>query len=227
MLEKDVVYNFDKVCLEAFNKLKDNLIFAPIITSPDWSLLFEIMCEASDFIIGAFLGQCINKVFYTIYYASKTLNESHLNYNITEKELLVVVYAVDKFISYLMGIQVIVHTDYLALKYLLQKKEVKPTLIRWVLLLQEFDMEIRDKNGSKNVVVDHLSRLLTEQDEANALPIREVFQDVQLLQVKTSNLLWSADYVNFIVGQVLPEEMDSQQLKKFLKDVRQYYLDEP
>lgn len=126
-----------------------------------------------------------------------------------------------------MGIQVIVHTDYSALKYLLQKKEVKPTLIRWVLLLQEFDMEIRDKNGSKNVVVDHLSRLLTEQDEANALPIREVFQDVQLLQVKTSNLLWSADYVNFIVGQVLPEEMDSQQLKKFLKDVRQYYLDEP
>lgn len=126
-----------------------------------------------------------------------------------------------------MGIQVIVHTDYSALKYLLQKKEVKPTLIRWVLLLQEFDMEIRDKNGSKNVVVDHLSRLLTEQDEANALPICEVFQDVQLLQVKTSNLLWFADYVNFIVGQVLPEEMDSQQLKKFLKDVRQYYLDEP
>lgn len=130
MLEKDAVFNFDKVCLEAFNKLKDKLIFAPIIISPDWSLLFEIMCDASDFIIGEFLGQHINKVFYTIYYASNTLNESQVNYTITEKELLVIVYAVDKFISYLMGSHVIVHTDYSALKYLLQKKEVKPRLIR-------------------------------------------------------------------------------------------------
>ena len=115
------------------------------------------MCDASDYALGAVLGQRKNKQSHAIYYASRTLNDAQLNYSTTEKELLAVVFALDKFRSYLIGTKVIVFTDHAALKYLFTKKEAKPRLIRWMLLLQEFDIEIRDKKGCENVVADHLS----------------------------------------------------------------------
>ena len=182
LLEKDTLFNFNESCAQAFQHLKEKLASAPIITSPDWSLPFEVMCDASDYAIGAVLGQRLNKVFYAIYYASRTLNENQVNYTTTEKELLAVVYAMEKFRSYLMGAKVIVHTNHSALKYLFQKKEAKPRLIRWVLLLQEFDLEIRDKKGSENVVADHLSRLTTQEGDADILPIVENFSDEHLFQ---------------------------------------------
>ena len=103
------------------------------------------MCDASDFAIGAVLGQTKDKKHYAISYASKTLSRPQLNYATTEKELLAIVFAIDKFRSYLVGAKVIIYTDHAALKYLLTKKDAKPRLIRWILLLQEFDIEIRDK----------------------------------------------------------------------------------
>ena len=121
------------------------------------------MCDASDFAIGAVLGQRRDKLFRAIYYASQTLNEAQLNYTTTETEMLVMVLACDKFHSYLIGTMVIVFTDHAVLRYLFSKKDAKPRLIRWILLLQEFDLEVQDKKGSENSVVDHLSRL--EQDE--------------------------------------------------------------
>lgn len=115
------------------------------------------MCDASDHIVGAILGQRRNKIFHVIYYASKSLNDAQINYATTEKELLAVVYAFDKFRSYLVGSKVIVHKDLAVLKYLLTMKDANPRLIHWVMLLQEFDIEIRDTQGSENVVADHLS----------------------------------------------------------------------
>jgi hypothetical protein len=87
------------------------------------------------------------------------LTGTQLNYATTEKELLVVVFAIEKFRSYLVGAKVIVYTDHAALKYLFTKKDAKSCLIQWILLLQEFDHKIRDKKGVVNSVVDHLSRL--------------------------------------------------------------------
>ena len=111
-----------------------------------------------------------------VYYASKTLNEVQRNYTTTEKELLAVVYALDKFRAYLLGAEIIIFTDHSALKYLLTKKNAKTRLIRWVLLLQEFNLQIRDKKGVENVVVDHLSRLTIAHNTHN-LPIFDEFKD--------------------------------------------------
>ncbi|CAN6566299.1 unnamed protein product [Malus baccata var. baccata] len=181
LLQKEVAFEFTKECTASFNQLKELLTTAPIIVPPDWSLPFELMCDASDYALGVVLGQRKDKRPHVIYYASRTLNDAQLNYSTTEKELLAVVFPLDKFRSYLIGTKVIVFTDHAALKYLLTKKEAKPRLIRWILLLQEFDIEIRDKKGSENVVADHLSRMVHNEE---SLPILETFPDEQLLSIK-------------------------------------------
>ncbi|CAL9012051.1 unnamed protein product, partial [Prunus brigantina] len=130
------------------------------------------------------LGQRVNKLPHVIYYASRTLNDAQLNYSTTEKELLAVIFALEKFRSYLVGSKVIVYSDHAALRYLLTKKDAKPRLLRWVLLLQEFDLEIRDKKGCENVVADHLSRLIDGNHEnKDVLPLNESFPDEQLLAI--------------------------------------------
>ncbi|CAN6718914.1 unnamed protein product [Malus baccata var. baccata] len=181
LLQKDVTFEFNEACTASFNQLKELLTTAPIIVPPDWSLPFELMCDASNYALGAVLGQRKDKRPHVIYYASRTLNDAQLKYSTTEKELLAVVFALDKFRSYLIGTKVIVFTDHAALKYLLTKKEAKPHLIHWMLLLQEFDIEIRDKKGSENVVADHLSRMMHNEE---SLPIAETFPDEQLLSIK-------------------------------------------
>ncbi|CAN6576718.1 unnamed protein product [Malus baccata var. baccata] len=192
LLQKEVSFEFNKACEEAFNHLKDLLTTAPILTPPDWSIPFELMCDASDYALGAVLGQRKNKLPHVIYYASRTLNDAQLNYSTTEKELLAVVFALDKFRSYLIGTKVIFFTDHAALRYLFTKKEAKPRLIRWMLLLQEFDIEIKDKKGSDNVVADHLSRLVPEEE---VLPISETFPDEQLLSIKVPIFVVEIFYV--------------------------------
>jgi hypothetical protein len=150
-------------CLQVFHTLKKALISAPVIQPPDWHLPFKIMCDASDYAVGEVLSQSKDKKQYAISYASKTLTRPQLNYATMEKELLTVVFAIGKFMSYLVGAKVIVYIDHDALKYLLMKKDAKPHLIQWILLLQEFDLKIRDKKGVENSVADHLSRLQFEK----------------------------------------------------------------
>jgi hypothetical protein len=147
LLQKDVAFDFDEKCLAAFWTLKSALVSALIIQSPDWSQPLEIICDASDYAVRAVLGQRKEGQVHAVYYASKTLNGAQLNYATTEKELLVVVFAFEKFRSYIVNSKVIVYTDHAAIKYLLAKKDAKPRLNRWILLLQEFDVEIRDKKG--------------------------------------------------------------------------------
>ncbi|WRX15316.1 Reverse transcriptase [Theobroma cacao] len=130
--EKDTLFNFDDACRDAFVELKKRLISAHIFIVFDWNLPFEVMCDVSDYSIGVVLGQCKMKILHPIYYASRTLNEAKANYTITEKKLLAIVFAFDKFRSYLVGTNVIVYTNHAAIKYLIEKKDVKPRLIRWV-----------------------------------------------------------------------------------------------
>ena len=176
LLAKDAPFVFDDECLHAFKRLKTELTFAPILQPHDWKVPFEIICDNFDYAIGAVLGQRDGKVPHVIYYASKTLNDAQMNYSTTENELLAIVFALDKFWSYLLGSKVLIYSDHAALKYLFSKKDAKARLIQWILLLQEFDLGIRDKKGIENVVADHLSRLIVEHTDEN-LPILESFPD--------------------------------------------------
>ncbi|KAI5317650.1 hypothetical protein L3X38_037357 [Prunus dulcis] len=174
------------------------------------------MCDASDYAIGAVLGQRKDKLHHVIYYASHTLNDAQFNYATTEKELLAVVFTLEKFRSYLVGAKIIVYTDHAALKYLLSKKDAKPRLIRWVLLLEEFDLE-----------ADHLSRLIIPAaTEADSLPLSESFPNEQLFAVKIDTP-WFADIVNYLAKGAVHPDFSYQQKKKFLFDVKHYFWDEP
>ena len=135
LLEKDTKFYFDESCQKAFEEIKFRLVEAPIMAKPDWNREFEIMCDASDFAMGAVLGQKEEKVFKPIYYASKTFNEAQENYSTTEKEMLAIVFSCENFRPYILGSHVVIHTDHEAIIYLMAKKEAKPRMIRWVLLL--------------------------------------------------------------------------------------------
>ncbi|CAL2256441.1 unnamed protein product [Prunus armeniaca] len=156
------------------------------------------------------VGQRVDKLPHVIYYASRTLNDAQMNYSTTEKELLAVVFALEKFRSYLIGSKVIIFSNHAPLRHLLTKKDTKPRLLRWILLLQEFDLDIKDKKGTKNVVADHLSRLVQEGGD---LPINESFPDDQLFSIE--QLPWYADIVNYLAQKYIPKNWDKQQRKRF------------
>ncbi|RVW58829.1 Retrovirus-related Pol polyprotein from transposon 17.6 [Vitis vinifera] len=130
---EDAKFVWDEKCQKSFEELKQFLTTAPVVRAPNWKLPFEVMCDASDLAMGAVLGQREDGKPYVIYYASKTLNEAQKNYTTTKKELLVVVFALDKFRAYLVGSVIVVFTDHSALKYLLTKQDAKARLIRWML----------------------------------------------------------------------------------------------
>ncbi|KAJ9543915.1 hypothetical protein OSB04_023622 [Centaurea solstitialis] len=201
LLQKDMDFQFDGACKKAFDDLKDKLTSAPIIQPPNWDLPFEIMCDASNYAVGAVLGQKFGKDPHVIYYASRTLDSAQSNYSTTEKELLAIVFALEKFRQYLLGTKVIVFSDHAALKYLMKKKDAKPRLIQWMLLLQEFYLEIRDKSGSENLVADHLSRLLNGEDPST---LKDELPDEHLLAIQETTP-WYADIVNYLVMGTLPD----------------------
>ncbi|GJS18490.1 reverse transcriptase domain-containing protein [Tanacetum coccineum] len=222
LLEKETPFVFSDECKQAFNELRKKLIESPILVVPNWDYDFEIMCDASDFALGAVLGQRKDKHFHPIHYASKTMTGAQLHYTTTEKEMLAVVYALEKFRPYLVLSKTIVYTDHSAIK---------------------------DKKGAENVAADHLSRLenphkseLEKKDITESFPL-ESLGKVDVFNVNDNfvkeNLLnnvnvlndnatpWFADLANYHAGNFVKKGMTSQQKKKFFKDAKHYYWDDP
>ncbi|GJU19630.1 reverse transcriptase domain-containing protein [Tanacetum coccineum] len=188
------------------------------------------MCDASDYAIGAVLGQRIEKHFRPIHYASKTMTEAESNYTTTEKEMLAVVYAFEKFRSYLIMNKSVVYTDHSALKYLFNKKDAKARLLRWVLLLQEFDFKVIDTKGAENYAADHLSRL--ENPYENVFDPKEItetfpLETLSVLTAKDQSTPWFADFANYHAGKFIKKGMSTQEKNKFFKDVKHYFWDDP
>ncbi|GJZ20543.1 reverse transcriptase domain-containing protein [Tanacetum coccineum] len=197
LLEKETPFIFSKECIEAFETLKMKLTQAPILVAPDWDLPFEIMCDASDFAVGAVLGQRKTKHFQPIHYARQKPNdEAQAHYTTTEKELLAVVYAFEKFWPYLVLSKSIVYTDHSALKYLLAKQDAKPRLLR----------ELEKKEITETFPLETLGMVTFRGDD---------------------NAPWFADFANYHAGNFVIKGMSSQQKRKFFKDVKHYFWDDP
>ncbi|KAK1677268.1 hypothetical protein QYE76_038116 [Lolium multiflorum] len=220
LLQKDVPFVFDDDCKEAFETLKKALTTAPVVEPPDWNLPFEIMCDASDFAVGAVLGQRVDKKLNVIHYASKTLDAAQRNYATTEKELLAVVFACDKFRPYIVDSKVTIHTDHAAIRYLMTKKDAKPRLIRWVLLLQEFDLHIIDRKGADNPVADNLSRL--ENIAYDPVPVNDSFPNEQLAVIKVSSR--ESPWICFGSRSIMSSS--GTQKDSFFEDVVNPYMNE-
>ncbi|GJR70042.1 reverse transcriptase domain-containing protein [Tanacetum coccineum] len=168
LLEKNTPFKFNDECHEAFNSLKEKLTCTPVIMRPNWNLPFELMCDASEFAVGAILGPKDGKHFHPIYFASKTLNPTQQKYTVTEKELMAV-------------------------------QDAKPRLIHWILLLQEFDIKIKDKKGTSNDAADHLSRI--ENDEtSDDSDIDDNFPGETLMKIDSNNEPWFVDFANYLAG---------------------------
>ncbi|GJR53525.1 reverse transcriptase domain-containing protein [Tanacetum coccineum] len=218
LLEKNTPFIFSEECIQAFQTLKKKLTEAPILIAPNWDQSFELMCDASDYAIGAVLGQRIEKHFRPIHYASKTMTEVESNYTTIEKEMLAVVYAFEKFRSYLIMNKSIVYMDHYVLKYLFAKKDSKARLLRWVLILQEFDFNVIDTKGAENLAADHLSRLENpHKDVLENRDINEHFPLETLGVISSKSTPWFADNANFHVGNFIIKGMPTQQKRKFLK----------
>ncbi|RDX65499.1 Retrovirus-related Pol polyprotein from transposon 17.6, partial [Mucuna pruriens] len=225
LLQKDVEFNFDQPCSEAFQELKNRIISAPILQAPNWDRPFELMFDASNSTLGAVLGQRagVAQPVHVIAYASRTMDSAQQNYTTIEKELLAIVFALDKFRSYLLGSRIIIFFDHAALRYLLKKPDAKPRLIRWMLLLQDFDIEIRDKKDTENSIADNPSKI---EKESKPMPIRDEFPDEQLLHITTS-APWFADICNYVATSQFPPEASRLYKEKLQSDAKYYIWDDP
>ncbi|GJW57765.1 reverse transcriptase domain-containing protein [Tanacetum coccineum] len=201
LLEKNTPFIFSDDCIQAFHTLKKKLTEAPILIAPDWDLPFELMRDASDFAIGAVIGQRHEKHFKPIHYASKTMNEAESHYTTMEKEMLAVVYAFENFQSYL------------------------------ILNKSIFDFKVIDTKGAENLAADHLSRLENPYESMlDPKEVNEKFP-LDTLHMMTfrgdSSTPWFADYANYHAGKFIVKGMSSQQKNKFFKDVKHYFWDDP
>nr|GEX80031.1 hypothetical protein [Tanacetum cinerariifolium] len=206
LLEKNSPFIFSNECIQAFRTLKEKSSEAPILIAPNWDQPFELMCDTSDYAVGAVLGKRVEKHFRPIHYVSKTMNQAETNYTTTKKEMLAVVYAFEKFRSYLIMNKSIVYTDHSALKYLFSKKDAKARLFRWILLLQEFDFKVIDTKGAENYVADHLSRLENPYENVfDPTEINETFPLESLNKVahQDPSTPWFANFTNYHAGKFI------------------------
>nr|GEY45094.1 retrovirus-related Pol polyprotein [Tanacetum cinerariifolium] len=185
--EKDTPFEFDDECQKAFKLLKEKLTCAAVIVSPNWNLPFELMCDASDFVVVSILCQKDDPVLLS---------------------------------------QKLFFTPHSTLRHLFKKQDAKPRIIRWILLLQEFDIEIKDRKGTENVAADHLP-IIENDESSNDSEVDDNFPGETLMEINTQDEPWFADFANYLVANIIPKGMTYQQKKKFFSDLKHHFWEEP
>nr|GEY18744.1 reverse transcriptase domain-containing protein [Tanacetum cinerariifolium] len=199
-----------------------------VLTKFSWRMTLNQRFNISE---GSILKSTMSSSRRPIYYASKTMTEAELNYTTMEKEMLAMVYAFEKFQSYLILNKSIVYTVHSALKYLFAKKDYKAGLLRWVLLLQEFKFKVIDTKGTENLAADHLSSL--ENPHQNMLDPKEINESFPLETLNmvsfhgNSSTPWFANFANYHAGNFIVKGMSSQQKNKFFKELKHYFWEDP
>jgi hypothetical protein len=177
------------------------------------------MCtDASDTAFGAVLGQRENKMPYAIYFVGKNISSAEVNYTVTKKELLVVVYAINKFRHYITGYQAFVHTDHSTIKFLMKKPVTNPRVTRWLLLLQEFNINIIDRPSKDNLVADFLSRMIHLGDNT---PVEDNFPNENLFVISTFTS-WYVYLANYLVTGKMPHKLSPREKQKVIQLIANY-----
>ena len=212
-LNGNVDFLWTEKCERAFQDLKKLVSTALVLRGPNWDLPFQISSDALDIAVGAVLGQEEDNKPYAIYYISKNLSPVELNYTITEKEFLAVIHDVNKFRHYITGYPVILYTEHYAIKYLANKPITNGRITRWLILLQEFDITIKDRPGKENPVADFLSRMPKLIDAA---VVEDQFLDEHLFVVAVK-VPWYADVANYLVVGKLPKHLTPNEQKQIVQ----------
>jgi hypothetical protein len=193
----------------AFVGLNKLISATPVLRGANWKIPFHISTNASYISIGVVLGHEVDKKPYTIYFISKNLNPIELNYTVIEKDILVVIHAINKFRHYITGYPIILYTDHSAIRYLANKPITNGRVTRWLLLLQEFDITIKDRPGRENLIANFLSHIPKID---NSLTDEDRFPDEHLFVV-TTKPPWYADVENYLAARRLPAHISSRERK--------------
>eukprot|EP00253_Pinus_taeda_P022346 PITA_22346 len=221
LLMKNVEFKWTDLCQKAFDELKHHLSTTPILRGPYWALPFHISSDALDTAIRAVLGQEENHLPYVIYFISKNMTPAKLNYTVTEKEFLAVIYAINKFRHYITGYPTFVHIDHSTIKYLMKKFGTNARVTRWLLLLREFDITIVDRPSKENVVADFLSLIKADDNT----PVDDSFPDESLFGVSTHSP-WYANIANYLVAGKLPSHLSHREKRNIIqKSARGNFVD--
>jgi hypothetical protein len=208
-LTGNIEFQWSDKCYVAFSGLKKLISTTPVLRGANWKIPFHISTDASDISIVVVLGQEEDKKTYAIYFISKNLNLVELNYTVTEKEFLVVIHAINKFRHYITGYLVILYTNHSAIRYLDNKPITNGWVTRWLLLLQEFDITIKDGPERENFVTDFLSHIPKTYD---SLTVEDEFLDEHLFVV-TTKPPWYADMINYLAAGRLLAHISSKERK--------------
>eukprot|EP00253_Pinus_taeda_P003350 PITA_03350 len=198
---------------EALDTLKSKVVTAPILRGPNWVLPFHIHTNALSKAIGVALGKIDEMLPYAIYFISKNLSKVELNYMVTKKELLAIVHSLNKFRHYITCYHTFVHTDKIEIRYLMNKPNVNASIIRWLLLLQQFDLTIIDKPSKENVVADFLFRLNLLVGEGM---VDDQMSDEHLFSISVLSP-WFADIAKYLVSTQFPPHLSSKEKSKIAR----------
>ena len=217
-----VVFNWTNECDISFEKLKKALVSAPILKAPDWNIPFHVHIDASNFAIGCILAQPgEHNMDFPISYASRQLNIAEKNYTTTEREGLTMVYAVKKFRHYLLANHFVFFVDHQALLYLVNKPCSTGRIVRWFVILLEFDFTVAVKKGLTHKRADHLSRITNGEEPTG---VDDDLPDATLFQIE-SVPKWSKRIATFLSTSVITDvhqDVDTQ--TKFLEECSCFQL---